>query len=68
MHWSQLLVRTIESRWNHCSHYFALDDKFSKQVIASVELGLHITQKVAQRHFRVIVTTQNSLRLTRTQG
>ena len=28
----------------------------------------NVTQKLAQSHFRVIVTTQNSLRLTRTQG
>ena len=23
MHWYQLLTKRIESRWNHCSHYFA---------------------------------------------
>ena len=42
--------------------------QFFKQVIASVGLCLHVTQNMAQSHFRVIVTTQNSLRLTWTQG
>ena len=26
IHWSQVLVGTIEFRWNHCSHYFAQED------------------------------------------
>ena len=26
MHWFQVLVGTIEFRWNYCSHYFAQED------------------------------------------
>ena len=47
---------------------FGERDSFFKQVIALVGLCLHVTQNMAQSHFRVIVITQNSLRLTWTQG
>ena len=62
MHWSQVLVGTIEFMWNHYSHYFSKKDM--KIFLPSHSVGLCLTQEMAWSHLWVIVTTQNSLCFT----